>query len=43
METLERSYKALLNISINVAYAEDAFLRLRLLRAYLSLSQGSPI
>lgn len=43
METLENRYKDLLNASINVAYAEDAFLRLRLLRVYLSLSQGSPI
>jgi hypothetical protein len=43
METLEKDCKELLNISINVTYAEDAFLRLRLLRVYLSLSQGSPI
>lgn len=43
MATLESNYKELLNISVNVAYAEDAFLRLRLLRAYLSLLQGSPI
>lgn len=43
MENLEKNNKQLLNISINVIFAEDAFIRLRLLRVYLALSQGGPI
>lgn len=43
MGSLDKNNKQLLSMSINVIFAEDAFVRLRLLRVYLAFLQGSPL